>query len=188
MKKTLIGVILGTVVYFIWGALAWTVLPYHDKTMKPLPEEQLISDTLKTVVAEPGLYFFPNHKSAHGGTADRAAWEERFKKGPVGMLIYSPEGKSPMDGTMFVWSVVGDLIVAGFVFLILISCRSIVQGFFLRVVFCAGLGVMVWTASFVPLWNWFNYPAAHILGYLIDFIVGFALIGAVQAKFIPEAR
>jgi hypothetical protein len=78
------------------------VLPWHAKTVKHLPEEQLITDTLKTVITEPGFYVFP-HGTNQEGKVDQKLWAEKYRRGPVGNLIFSPNGTEPMGFTHFLF-------------------------------------------------------------------------------------
>ena len=52
MKKAILGTLLGAIVYFVWGAASWMLIPWHAATTKAVPQEQLVSDTLKTVIKE----------------------------------------------------------------------------------------------------------------------------------------
>lgn len=49
MKKPLIGIVLGALAMFIWGNISWMVLSWHEWNIKRLPEEQLITDTKRTL-------------------------------------------------------------------------------------------------------------------------------------------
>src|SRR5947207_2767946 len=58
-KKILLGGVVGGIVLFIWGALAWMVLPLHTPHVKTLPNESAVTAAIKGNVTETGLYFFP---------------------------------------------------------------------------------------------------------------------------------
>jgi hypothetical protein len=91
MKKTLVGIFLGAIVYFAAGALSWMVMPWMEHGMKKLPEELLIRDTLNVVVKEPGAYFFPSHKT-DAGIMDEKSFAAHFRNGPAGLLFMCRPG------------------------------------------------------------------------------------------------
>lgn len=190
MKKPLIGVILGAVVLFLWGMISWMVLPWHDWTIKPLPEEQLISDTLKTVVEEPGFYFFPSDKvrSRDGNVErlDQEIWTEKYKKGPIGALIFSPQGRDPMGPVNFLTEIFNQLVIAALVMLVMSLSRDRIRGVGGRILLSAVMGTVAGLAILVPYWNWFHFPCGFTSINFIDTIAGFSLLGLVMAKFVPE--
>jgi hypothetical protein len=187
MKKAILGVVIGTAAYFIWGGVSWMVLPWHNSTMKSLPEETLITDTMKVVIKQPGLYFFPSDKPVSGPPIERQVWEEKYKAGPIGLLIFSPTGRAPMDGGTFARAILGDLFVAAMVMFIFYAasghCRSLLQ----RTGLAATLGLLAGLAVHYPYWNWFHFPCDVTVVGIADLVVGFALMGAAMAKFVPEA-
>jgi hypothetical protein len=185
MKKAVCGVLLGALVFFVWGMVSWTLLPWHKATMKPLPEEQLIRDTLHVVVKQPGFYFFPSHQPK-GQPMDSKLWLQKFQGGPVGVMAYKPAGGTPMDWTSFVISFLVALVAAGFSMMILILARAGLPSTSGRVLVVLGLGVFIWLVSDVPYWNWFFFPLDYTLVLLLDNILAFGLMGLVLAKFVPD--
>lgn len=185
MKKPVIGILIGSAVLFLWGAISWMVLPFHNQTIKKLPEEQLISDTLKTVVEEPGLYFFPGHDN--GNEVDRAAWAEKYKRGPVGVISFSPTGKTPMDAKNFIFEIVSDVVIAAIGMLLLLLTRDRVKSLFPRALLVALLGVIAAISGHAMYWNWMHFPGGFIFVNAADTVFSFFLLGFALAKFTPEA-
>jgi hypothetical protein len=186
MGRKAAGVIVGAAVYFIWGMVSWMVLPWHDKTIKPLPEEQLITDTLKIVVTEPGMYFFPSDRKADGAKIEEAAWSEKYKQGPVGVMAYSREGMEPMSPGKFVRAFIMNLVLAFLALTILSLCRDRVQGFIPRGLLVGLLGLLAGLATHGSYWNWFNFPLDFTVVGLLDETIGFTLMGLALAKFTPR--
>jgi hypothetical protein len=42
MKKLVVASLVGGVVLYLWNMIAWTVLPHHTMTLRPLPVENSI--------------------------------------------------------------------------------------------------------------------------------------------------
>lgn len=184
MKKMILGMVLGAVVYFAWGAVSWMALPFHNKSMKPLPEQQLVSDTLKVVVKEPGFYVFPHHQPG-ASKEEMEACMARHKAGPVGVLVFSPEGNDPMSPGKFLISFLIGLTASIVSMLILTFSRDRVQGLGARVLLLATIGFMGWVTSDLMYWNWFAFPCDFVFANLIDWLAQFALLGLVLHKFVP---
>lgn len=185
MKRFVLGGVVGAFAYFLWGAVSWMVLPWHNTTLKSLPEEQLIVDTLRVVVESPGVYFFPSDRK-DGQPVDRDEWAQKYRKGPVGLMVYAPQGKEPMPPSIFAKALAGDLLVSFLVLAVLWLSRDRVQGIAKRTVLAAGLGLLSWAAVHFPYWNWFSFPTTYTAVQLADVLLGFAILGAAVAKFTPH--
>lgn len=185
MKKPIIGVFIGAVVYFVWGMVSWLVFPWHDAVIKKLPEEQLIMDTLKTVVTEPGFYFFPCDKGPDG-RRDEKAFREKFMKGPNGVVVFSPGGREPMPPRVFLTEILANLVLASITMMLLCLTRDRVKGLVPRAFLIASGGLMVGMAVHVPYWNWFQFPVDFTRVAILDVVIGFLVLGVAQAKFVPQ--
>jgi hypothetical protein len=185
MKKQAVGVLLGGLTLFLWGMVSWMVIPWHDSTMKYLPQEQLITDTLKTVVHDRGVYFFPSDKTAEGHR-NQTEWSERYRRGPVGFLVFSPQGMEPMGASTFLFAIITDLIISFLVLYFLSLCRERVATVKTRVKVTSLLGALVGVVAHVSYWNWFHFPVDYTMIAVVDTIVSFALLGLVISKFVTE--
>lgn len=186
MKKAIIAILLGTIVYHGWSMASWMALPLHDKSIKTIPEEQLITDTLKTVITQPGFYSFPGWRNADGSKVPMEDFKQKCLKGPIGSIVFIPGGKECMPAKTIVIGLINSLLISILGFIILWAARGSIQGILLRGVFLGAVGVLVWLAAWLPAWNWMSYPCDYIAPYLVDLVVGFGLIGLVQAKFVSE--
>lgn len=186
MKKQAIGVFLGGLTLFIWGAVSWMILPLNEASIQALPQEQLISDTLKTVVKTPGVYLFPSGKTPDGQMGDRNEWAEKYKMGPIGFLVYSPNGTEPMSPRKFAIGLVLNLLISAVAFILLSLSRDRVRGVMGRAGVVLVLGLGAWLSVHASYWNWFNFPFGYTLTTLFDTVVAFTLLGIVISKFVPE--
>lgn len=92
---------LSAVIVFIASSLIWMVLKYHDSEWKKLPDEEAARAALKG--ASVGQYSVPNAPTA----ADRKspAVIEKYKEGPVAMLVVFPHGSMAMGKQMLQWTI-----------------------------------------------------------------------------------
>ena len=187
MKKAVMGAFAGAVIYFAWGAFSWMVLPWHNAVMKDLPEEQLLLDTMRVVVKEPGVYFFPTDRTPEG-RMDPAVWVEKYRWGPSGMLAYTPGGRVPMTAATFAISFSGALLLSILVLSLLWLARDRARTRACRVGIAASVGLAAGLAAHVPYWNWFGFPPAFTAVAVADLVIGFALMGAALSFFVPKTE
>lgn len=176
--RNVISILTGAVAFFVWGAVAWMVLPWHANAMRPVPNERFVADTLSVVLKEPGMYQFPSEKNDAPG---QPGFMERAQKGPVGLLVFLPHGKTPMAPGAFLIQFLSDVLVSAALFFIL----SLSSGVSSRVAGGAGVAALVavvaWLSVDVMNWNWLSFPAGYTLIALFDKVVGFSMVGAVHS-------
>ncbi|GJM18431.1 MAG: hypothetical protein DHS20C14_06440 [Phycisphaeraceae bacterium] len=80
-------IVLGAVIVFIAGSLAWMALPHHKADIKPLPDEDAYKDAIKGLNIPAGLYMYPHCHTPTGEKHADAA--ERYKTGPWGLITVS---------------------------------------------------------------------------------------------------
>ena len=106
-------VLLSAVIVFVASSIIHMALTYHKSDYRKLPDEDKVMDVLRTAAVTPGpVYFFPWHEMKDMKTAEV---QERFKRGPVGLLSIRPSGVPQMGkflGQWFVYCVVISLFTA----------------------------------------------------------------------------
>jgi hypothetical protein len=105
-------ILLSAVIVFVASSIMHMALKYHQSSYKQLPEEGKILDVLREAKLAPALYTFPytTHKDMKTPEV-----QERFKRGPVGMLTMYPSGPvniSKFMGMWFVFCLVVGVLVA----------------------------------------------------------------------------
>jgi len=185
MRKFLMGSLLGGLVFFMWQGVSWTVLPWYQNTMNPLPEETLVSDTLKVVLPQSGVYVFP-HRLSPRGPIDGATWRERMHKGPVGFLTYSAEGVNPLSARALAVSFLMGLLFSAVSLGILNVSRERVRFFGQQVGMVVALGLLGWISVDLMYWDWFHFSTSYTLVRLADTVAGSFLTGLVLARFVER--
>lgn len=185
MKKTIIGGVVGGLILYIWGALAWTILPLHVPSLHTLPNEEAVTSLLRSTVTERGMYIFPAHPMT---AADQDAWNEKFRRGPIGMLNLIPNGEDPNMPSQFIAGLIITLI-SGFLAAWFLS-RSTAEGssYVSRVVYCAMLGVFISFGSHLLAWNWLYYPMDYTTAMVADTIIGWILAGLGISAIVKVPR
>ena len=182
-KKFVGTVLVATVVMFVWGGLSHMVL-FVGAGFKRLPEEDQLIELLRTRKSEEGLYFFPSKDLRHSTKEEDMAWENKFRNGPAGLLVYRAVGGEPFSpsklGTQFL-SNLASVVLAAFV------AASICAGFWRRVFAVTAIGITACSAVSTIYWNWYGFPTDFFVAQIADMTIGFFLSGVVLCRMIPAA-
>jgi hypothetical protein len=119
-------VILSAVFAFIGSAVIWMVFKYHNGDWKLAPDDAALQDALRATGVTTGQYMFPQmDPAAPDKAASKKSWEERYAKGPVGVVYAGAPGKMNMAKTMS-QTVLFFLVVSFFV--AYIAAHALAQG------------------------------------------------------------
>jgi hypothetical protein len=64
--------------------------------------------------------------------------------------------------------------------------RTRIAGFAGRSFLVLGLGVFAWLLGPATEWIWFQYPTDYVLVALLDAVVGWGIVGAVQTGILKN--
>jgi len=183
--RIIIAGILGGIVMFLWGFLSHTVFQIGDAGVKMLPNEAAVVAVLKTNINEPGYYFFPGIDMAHEASeAEQAAFAEKYKAGPTGILIYQPTGQDVMSPKQLGVELASNIVACWLVAFILAMG---IPSFFKKVIAATLIGVVGWVSIMISYWNWYRYPDKFVLAEGCDQVIGWFLAG-IAIAFIVRAK
>src|SRR5258705_8430909 len=93
MKRIILAGLVGGLIVFVWSAIAHMALGLGQIGLKSLPDEARVLQTFETSLPEDGLYFFPGRDMSKATTpVEDAAWLERYRTGPGGLMVYHRRG------------------------------------------------------------------------------------------------
>ena len=189
--RVLLAGIAGGVVLFVWGALSHMVLGLGEVGVKIIHNEDAVLTAMQSSIQEPGFYFFPGEGMETGEpTAEQQKrWEEKYSRGPTGVLIYQPQGGKPWDPMQFLTELAADIGAALIAAFLLSAAAASLSSLAARIFFVAPLGVFSSLDVHVSYWNWYRFPTDYTLGIIADALIGWLLVGVVLAFLIkPESR
>ncbi len=122
-------IVLSAVIVFIASSIMHMLLPYHQSDCRPLPDEEKVLATLRDAGVQRGLYMFPygSHKEMK-----TPAMQEKYKRGPVGMMTLFASGPPALPKFLVMWFVY--CLVIGF-FTAYLTAHTVAPGVNYLVVF-----------------------------------------------------
>lgn len=190
-KRILLGGVLGGIVLFLWGFVSHVLLPLGEVGLKSIPNEDAVLGALRDNIKEPGFYFFPWMEESPGQTKEQQQaamkqWEEKYKAGPAGILIYKVQGEQPKSPRQLLTQLGADIavmLVAAF----LLALAAVGGATFLtRVLFVGALSLVGWLDIHISYWNWYGFPTDYTLAALVDAVIGYLLAGVVLAWLVKK--
>jgi len=184
-KRVLGAVIAGTATIFIWGAVSHLVL-MKGAGFSQLPSEDRVIAELRRSISKDGLYFFPSPDfSGHATAEETRAWENKFRAGPTGMIVFHQGGSASLSPRKLMLQLLADGLTAGIA--VYLALLLGVPGW-QRVLTMALLGAFSALSLGIIYWNWYGFPTAFFVAQCVDMVVGWSLAGAVIAKLVPRSR
>jgi len=188
MSRNIIGGLVGGIILFFWGFLAWTVLPIHTSSMRTIQNEDAVIDVLHQSLPAKGMYFFPGMSHANGAPSPETekAWTEKYQRGPLAMVMYDPQGSNPMMPMQMVAGILLNVLSAFLVAWFLARSTAVASSYFSRVAYCGMFGVFLMLASQLISWNWLNQPNDWVVGLIIDDLAAWLLAGLGIAAVVKK--
>lgn len=184
MARYALATVAGALIYYVWGMLAWTVLPIHGPTVQAFPNEQEVIESFRGQNLESGVYIAPFDD---GSSAPDSAFNKNHNAGPILTVYLRKEGAQPMAPSMLLGGLVIALLAAAVAVCLLSSLGSCGNSYWCRVGFVAGLGLFVAIVGHLSYWNWMYYPLGYTVAFVIDVLVGWTLAGLAIAALVKPS-
>ena len=189
MMRTILAAIAGGAALFLWSFLSWVVLPIHSRTISQIPQEEAVIWTMHSNITAPGVYFFPGLDAAgQKDPAAMAAWTEKYERGPIGFIVYSPAGNTPFNPGALAFSFLIGIFSAGIGIWLFHRSTAIESGYFAGVSFFGMIGILICLAVYLQEWIHMKYPLAYSLAFCTDAVVGWFLMGAAVVPILNRGR
>lgn len=183
MKRILLAALLGGLAIFVWTSVAHMFLPIGGMGISMLPNEDVVLQSLADNIPAEGMYMFPGWDMSKKPTeAEEAAWYEKHRNGPAGLMIYKPKGGEAMPPSMLINEFISNFLAA---LIIALVGASLTGGYGRRVLLLTLFGFFAWFSISASYWIWYGFPAPAVIAEGIDIVVGALLASLVVAKLVP---
>jgi len=190
MRRILLAGILGGLTLFVWMFVAHEFLGLGEMGVGEIPNEAVVLSAMRGAIPEAGFYIFPGFGLGPKPTGEQRKeampeYMKKYEQSPHGVLVYHPPSGSFHFGTSlgreFALNVLQALLAAW-----LLSCAASGRGYASRVGFVAVAGVLAAISTNAEYWNWYEFPANYIAGYMTTQILGFVMAGLVIAALVKN--
>ena len=187
MKQLLLGALVGGIILFVWGWISWTILPIHASSIRNINNEEAVISAMHINMDQKGVYVFPAMPAVQDQTL-QDEYLQKYQQGPVGMIIYDPEGSEPMMPNQMIVGLIISMIASYFAGWFLSRSTAVASSYFARVTYCGMLGVFVSLVSHLVNWNWMGYPLDYTTAWIMDAVIGWLLAGLGIAAIIKTPK
>ena len=186
MKTVLIGAIVAAIIVFVYQAMSWMVLPFHEGSMKYTPQQDAILATLSQHLNEDGLYALPNVPPGSSQEEHEKVNAEMVGK-PWAMVFYHRAYTGAMTGQM-VYGFIINLVAALLLAYTMWSTREKLGGFAGRMgLVLAFVGFLIMQSSLMDA-NWWDAPWHWLTGEITDHVLGWVLAGSWLAWWVGRKK
>jgi hypothetical protein len=186
MKQIFIAGLVGGVILYFWGFLAWVVIPLHTPAIHTIANEDAVVSSMNAGMSKKGVYMFPA-QPPKGNTAETEVWTKKMEKGPTGMVVYDPGGMAPMMPVQMVVGFINGVLCSMIAAWFLSRSTAANKSYFTKVAFCGALGIFISLTTHIVNWNWMNYPFEWTSGMVADAVISWTLVGLGIGKIVKGA-
>ena len=176
-------ILLSSVAVFVASSIIHMVLTYHRSDFKKLPAEDDVMAALRKFQIPPGDYLIP---CAGGPKAMKdPAFQEKMKKGPIGLLTIRPGTTPSMGKPLAFWFLY--CVVVG-VFAAYVAGRALPAGTPYRAVFRFA-GVTAFAGYALGIWQnsiWYSRSVVTTLKVTFDGLIYALLTAAIFGWLWPR--
>lgn len=190
VKKIAIATVLGGLTLFAWGAISQTLLPLYNGALHKFTNEDAVTQAIAANTPHSGTYFLPNYPDVPAGAnaEQKKATDEKMEQAMAsGPMVFAHVRVGAMGGmgTYLATELLTNIIAALFVTLLLSQTTNL--SFRNRVMFAAGVALVMIFDGTASEWNWYSAGGDFFLAEAVDGIVGWSLAGVVIAKLLPAS-
>lgn len=181
--------IAGGIAMYVWTLIAHLALPLSTAGIQEITNDEpaLLAQMHSNLGEKPGMYLFPSsgwksNDSSEQKTAAMKAYTDKLATNPSGLLIYRPPGGKALTPGQLITEFIAELIEALLAVFLLAQTR--LSGYFARVGFITGAGILASLVTNISYWNWYGFPGTYTAAYMTIQIVGFFVAGLVAAALL----
>lgn len=113
-------------------------------------------------------------------------WEEKYRSGPVGILVYAPVGEGPLSPARLRNELLLKIAAALLAAVVLSQVTSV--GFFSRVGLTGTFALIAALDVHGSYWNWYRFPAQYTLVGSLDLLIGWLAAGTAMVWLLGSRR
>jgi heme exporter protein D len=186
-KQLILGSVLGSIVLFVWSAIAWTLIPWPGDPLRSFTNEDAVLQAIKENAPRSGTYLVPNIPRRTPGMTDQQfkaaqqAMEDKMAHSPIVFASIRLEPFGSMVKPLVIQYLTQLVVALLAAFLLLQTCGLSYKS---RIIFLTVIGVIIFVGGHVDEWTWWGFSNAYMLMQLGALVIGWFLASLVMAKFV----
>src|SRR5882762_6078070 len=186
-KQLVLGTILGAIVLFVWGALAWTLIPWPGDPIKMFTDEAAVAQAISANSPRSGNYLLPNMPKRTRGMTDQQyaaaekAMADRWARGPI---VFAAVRLAPFGsfGVALLIQFLTQFVLALLATLLLLQTNGLSRG--ARIAFVFTIGLIIFVGGHMDEWTWWSFSNAYMLMQFGAIVIGWILAALVISTFV----
>ncbi|MGH1362225.1 MAG: hypothetical protein ACRBF0_01635 [Calditrichia bacterium] len=184
MKNFIVPGIAAGVALFIWAAVSWMVIPWHNATINNMPNGEEIAALMKENLTEHQVYHYPGFPLEQSDSEMEAMFN-KMKQGPnMHFMVYNPNGVDPMSPMSFLAALIMNILTGIAAAWLLLMALPKLNGTMEKVLFMLTVGTIAMLVGPLANWNWWHFPADFTLVMIADMAVSWVIVGLILAKMV----
>lgn len=185
MRSLVLGSVLGGVIVFVWTAVSWMLLPWHNNSMKSFANEAAVAQVIRDNVPSGGMFAIPGWPPGFDAMSQaqkdscQAAMAQKMADGPYFYGVVWRGVKEDMGRSMGV-GLLFDVLAALLVTMLVMKTGG--MSWAGRVMFIVTAALAVCMIAIAPNWIWWHHPSGYTMVSMADVLIAWTLAGMVIAK------
>jgi hypothetical protein len=180
-KQLILGTILGGIILFVWGAIAWMFIPWPGQPLRAFTNEDALTQAIIAGAPKSGNYLLPNGE-AKGLTAEQQQKAmEKMAKGPIVFAAVRLEPFNSMAKPM-ISQFLTQLLVALLGTILLMQTSGL--AYKSRVVFLTTVGIIIFVGGHFDEATWWGFSNAYLFMQFGALVIGWFLASLIMAKVV----
>jgi hypothetical protein len=180
-KQLILGSVLGGIVLFVWGAIAWMIIPWPGQPLRAFKNDDAVTQAIVANAPRSGNYLLPNPDQKGLTAEQQQKAQDRMARGPIVFAAVRLEPFNSMAKPL-ISQFLTQLLVA-LLGTILLSQTSGLS-YQSRVVFLTTVGVVIFVGGHFDEATWWSFSSAYMFMQFGAIVIGWFLASLIMAKFV----
>jgi hypothetical protein len=189
-KRILLGGLTGSIVVFIVSGIFHMATRIGEYGIKKFSNEEAVLSAMRASIPDSGLYIFPGAGTMSGkdqSPLNQAAYLEKYKTGPTGLLVYRTGGVELNFGKLLVYQFLFGLVAGLLLAWILgVTAGATTYGSRVLIVFLASLFAGV--VYDLPYSNWYGFPMSYTVAHIATWTISWVIAGFAMAAIVKPQQ
>jgi len=180
-KQMILGTVLGGIVLFVWGAIAWMFIPWPGQPLRTFTNEDAVTQAIVFNAPKSGNYLLPNGDQKGLTAEQQQKAMDKMARGPIVFAAVRLEPFNSMAKPL-VMQFLTQLLVALLGTILLTQTSGL--SYQSRVVFLTTVGIIIFVGGHFDEATWWSFSNAYLFMQFGAIVIGWFLASLIMAKVV----